>query len=143
MAVPEARAASPLSDALSRVGDRWTLLIVEALLRGPRRFNELSEDVGGIAPNILTGRLRHLEREGIVLARPYSRRPVRVAYELTATGQELAGALLLLTQWGASTSAEAELLRHSPCGTPIEPRWFCPTCAQIVVDVDEEELRYL
>ena len=54
----------PLAEALARVGDRWTLLVVEALLDGPRRFGDLQGDVAGIAPNILTQRLRHLEREG-------------------------------------------------------------------------------
>lgn len=68
---------------------------------------------------------------------------MRLAYELTAAGRELAGALMLLTQWGAETSAEAEPLRHPPCGTPVEPRWFCPTCAQIVDDVEGDELRYV
>ncbi|MEX0625749.1 MAG: helix-turn-helix domain-containing protein, partial [Chloroflexota bacterium] len=52
---------SPLAAALERVGDRWSLLLVEALLPGPRRFNELSEAVTGIAPNILADRLRRLE----------------------------------------------------------------------------------
>src|SRR5258705_261373 len=61
---------SPLARALERVGDRWMLLVVDALLDGPRRFNELSEDVVGIAPNILTQRLRRLEQEALVFARP-------------------------------------------------------------------------
>lgn len=144
LAIPGSRQrSSPLADALARVGDRWTLLVVEALLRGPRRFGELQTEVGGIAPNILTGRLRHLEREGLVVARPYSRRPVRLAYELTAAGRELAGALALLTQWGASSSGDPEALRHSPCGTPVEARWFCPTCGEIVDDVEADELRYV
>ena len=66
---------SPLEAALERVGDRWSLLIVEALLDGPRRFSELGEALPGIAPNILTDRLRRLEREGIVVATPYQQRP--------------------------------------------------------------------
>src|SRR4051794_23991011 len=70
-------ARSPLVEAVSRVGDRWTLLVVDALLAGPRRFGELSEAVSGIAPNILTQRLRHLVHEGLVLQRPYSERPPR------------------------------------------------------------------
>ncbi len=56
---------SPLAAALERVGDRWSLLLIEALLDGPRRFGELGEAVGGIAPNILTDRLRRLEAERI------------------------------------------------------------------------------
>src|SRR3954466_13906225 len=98
--VPE-QVPSALAEALERVGDRWTLLIVEALLDGPRRFGDLLEGVQGIAPNILTQRLRHLEREAVVVSRPYSERPPRVAYELSAAGAELAGALRLLSDWGA------------------------------------------
>jgi DNA-binding HxlR family transcriptional regulator len=116
-----------LSEALERVGDRWTLLIVEALLDGPRRFGDLQEAVQGIAPNILTQRLRHLEREAIVLSRPYSERPPRLAYELSAAGAELAGALRLLADWGARFGAgPAEPLRHGVCGTALEAHWWCP-----------------
>src|SRR4029077_326549 len=63
---------SPLAAALAAVGDRWTLLVVEALLEGPRRFNELQDEVTGIAPNILSDRLRRLEQEGLAIAQPYS-----------------------------------------------------------------------
>src|SRR5918996_5022312 len=88
-----AAASSPLAAALERVGDRWSLLLVEALLPGPRRFNELTEAVKGIAPNILADRLRRLESERVVRATPYSERPQRFAYELTPEGAELPGAL--------------------------------------------------
>jgi DNA-binding HxlR family transcriptional regulator len=139
MAQPaEPRAASPLADALALVGDRWTLLIVEALLEGPRRFNDLIDDVGGIAPNILTQRLRHLEREALVVAQPYSERPPRFVYELTAGGRELAGALRLLADWGARHGDDAEPLRHNDCGTPLEARWYCPTC-EVPVDEDDAD----
>ena len=140
----EPRATSPLAEAVARVGDRWALLLVEALLPGPRRFNDLLEDLGGIAPNILTQRLRHLEREGVLVATPYSRRPPRFVYELTAAGQELAGAIRLLAQWGAGAgrSDDAEPLRHPACGTPLEARWWCPTCAR-VTDDGPDDVQYL
>ena len=86
-------ASSPLAQALARVGDRRTLLVVEALLTGPRRFNDLLDQLPGIAANILSDRLKRLEREGLLVARPYSERPPRAAYHLTAEGQELAGVL--------------------------------------------------
>src|SRR3954468_11364744 len=82
-------AASPLADALSRVGDRWTLLAVAALLDGPRRFNELQEALDGIAPNILSARLKALGEHALVVARPYSEPPPRFVYELTESGREL------------------------------------------------------
>jgi DNA-binding HxlR family transcriptional regulator len=137
-------AASALDEAVARVGDRWTLLLVQALLGGPRRFNELLEALPGIAPNVLSQRLKHLEREMVVVSQPYSRRPPRFAYELTASGRELAGALRLLAQWGADRSGapDPEGLRHLTCGTPLEARWYCPTCALPVADDDTGDLRF-
>ena len=77
-------ARSALADALATVGDRWTLLLVAALLDGPRRFGGLQEEVEGIAPNVLSQRLRTLERNALVVTRPYSERPPRFVYELSA-----------------------------------------------------------
>jgi DNA-binding HxlR family transcriptional regulator len=131
MAEP-AQDPSPLAEALARVGDRWTLLVVEALLAGPGRFSELLSQIPGIAANILSERLKRLERDGLLVARPYSDRPPRAAYELTAGGKELAGALHLLAQWGARHAGEADVPRHAACGTPLEVRWYCPTCDRLV-----------
>jgi DNA-binding HxlR family transcriptional regulator len=134
---------TPLAAALERVGDRWSLLLIEALLDGPRRFGELSETIDGIAPNILADRLRRLERERIVRATPYSERPPRFTYALTGEGLELAGVLRLLSDWGARTSAHAEPMRHGACGTPVEARLWCPTCARSVGDEETDELRFV
>jgi DNA-binding HxlR family transcriptional regulator len=125
---------TPLGEAVARVGDRWTLLVVNALLGGPRRFNDLLGSLPGLAPNILSQRLRHLEREGLVVANPYSQRPPRFVYELTVGGRDLAGALRLLAQWGAGRGSDDDAVRHVACGTPMEPRWWCPTCARTVDD---------
>lgn len=125
---------------MARVGDRWTLPVVEALLDGPRRFGELTERLPGIAPNILTDRLRGLERGGLIAARPYSHRPPRSTYELTADGRALAGAVRLLSDWGAR-HAGAEPARHS-CGTALEARWYCPVCEQVVDEDAAEGLHY-
>jgi len=139
MAAPD----SPLAAALARVGDRWSLLLVEALLPGPRRFNELAEAVTGIAPNILTDRLRRLEGERVIRSTPYSERPPRFVYELSPEGAELAGALRLLADWGSRVAREAEPLRHAACGTPVEARWWCPTCDRPVDASEADQVRYL
>lgn len=143
---PAAPAVGALDAALSRVGDRWSLLIVEALLDGPRRFNELAGQVAAIAPNVLAERLRRLEREGVVLSEPYSRRPLRLEYRLSADGQELAGVLRLFAAWGGrgpeATASDHDDLRHAPCGTALEARWYCPTCARSVLDEEGSDLRY-
>jgi DNA-binding HxlR family transcriptional regulator len=136
-------AASPLAQALSRVGDRWTLLVVEALLSGPRRFNELLADVPGIAPNILSERLKRLERDALLIARSYSERPPRAAYELTAEGRALAGALRLLAHWGTRHADSPEAPRHGVCGTALEARWYCPTCDRLVDEAADTDVRFV
>jgi DNA-binding HxlR family transcriptional regulator len=129
-----------LAAALEDVGDRWSLLIVDALLAGARRFGDLTKELPGIAPTVLSQRLKRLERIGIVIARPYSRRPPRLSYALTARGSELGDAVRLLTSWGAAMP-EGRGIHHEACGTPLETRWYCPTCAGIFERAESEELR--
>ena len=142
MAEPE-QGSSPLAEALATVGDRWTLLVVEALLPGPRRFSELLSQLPGIAANILSDRLKRLEREGLLVARPYSQRPPRATYQLTADGAELAGALRLLADWGTRHTDPADTPRHPACGTPIEARWYYPTCDHLVDHQPSAELHFV
>src|ERR687896_165769 len=111
---PRMPADSPLAAALERVGDRWSLLVIEALLTGPRRFNELAATVRGIAPNILTDRLRRLEAERGVRATPYSERPQRFSYALTAGGLGRARVI----RRGAHASRH---LWHAGRGAPVVP----------------------
>ena len=133
---------TPLARAVARVGDRWALLIVDALRPGARRFNDLLSEIPGIASNVLSQRLKHLEAEGVIVGRPYQTRPPRQAYELSGAGRGLAGAIRMLAQWG-SLGSDAEPHRHETCGTPLETRWFCATCERAVADDEGEELRYV
>jgi DNA-binding HxlR family transcriptional regulator len=144
--VPDTTAA--LSSALRRVGDRWTLLVVGALLDGPLRYGELQDAVPGIATNVLSSRLKDLERQGLLATHPYSRRPFRLEYQLTSVGSELAGVMRLLAAWGAASEAtgsavvdpadrEASPPAHALCGTPLEVRYWCATCQQVADDDDE------
>ena len=135
---------SPLANALARVGDRWTLLVVAALLAGPKRFNELQEELEGIAPNVLSGRLKALAEQALVVAQAYSERPPRFVYELTEAGRELAGALRLLADWGARSAEGSRPLRHGTCGSALEARWWCPTCEAVVAEAEgDDELVYV
>lgn len=137
------RSPTPLESALDRIGDRWSLLLVEALLDGGRRFNELAEALPAIAPNILADRLRRLERQRIVVATPYQQRPPRMSYALTVDGRELASALRLLADWGARRSERSEPIHHERCGTSLETRWWCPTCSVTIEDSTALETRSL
>lgn len=132
----ESGASAALANALEHIGDRWTLLAVAALLDGPRRFSELEKAVDGIATNVLTSRLRALERLGLVVATPYSNRPLRFEYQLTDSGLALADAIRLLAAWGTTVDPDAGLV-HAPCSTALEVRYFCPTCDEVVADPDE------
>jgi len=120
---------------------------VEALLDGPRRFNDLLDALPGIAPNILVARLRRMERHALVVVRPYSERPPRMDYALTAEGRDLASVLRLLAGWGErrdpSTGGPGDTPRHVTCGTPLEVRWFCPTCGLLASAADAAEDRSL
>src|SRR4051794_18048361 len=132
-----APAETPLAAALDAVGDRWTLLVVEALLDGPRRFGDLQDALPGIAPNILAARLRQLSDQALVVATPSQDRPPRFVYELAAAARELAGPLRLLADWGAR-HRDAEMPRHAVCGTALEARLYCPACETAVDELEDE-----
>jgi len=130
-----------LDGVLDLVGDRWTLAVVASLLDGPQRFGELQQRIDGIAPNILTQRVRQLEQQGLVISRPYSRRPLRVSYELTASGESLRPVVDVLQLWAAQREGRPAPT-HDACGTGLEVRLWCPTCER-VVDPDHDELHHL
>src|SRR6266540_1750259 len=119
-----------LEHAARRIGDRWTLRLIGALLDGDRTFSELAAEVDGIAPNILTARLRALQGEALIAARPYERRPLRMRYALTEPGRRLAAAITALSAWGArheGREGHGQRLFHEVCGTPVESAPWCPT----------------
>ena len=107
-----------------------------------RSFNFLVE-LDGIAPNVLSGRLKLLGEQALIVSRPYSERPPRFVYELTERGRELAGALRLLADWGARTAEEDAPLRHAACGEPLEARWWCPACDAVVDDPADDDLVHI
>lgn len=125
--VPE-KSATDLGAALDRVGDRWTLLLVDALMAGPQRYSDLKRALPAIASNVLSERLRRLEEVGVVDSQAYSRRPPRMEYRLSASGQALAPAVEALARWGEGGQGPI----HRRCGTALEVRWYCPTCAELV-----------
>jgi DNA-binding HxlR family transcriptional regulator len=139
--------AAPIDDldaAVRRIGDRWTLLVVDALRIGPRRYGELESDLPGIAPTVLARRLRDLEADGLIVATPYQDRPVRMSYELTGAGRDLAGALDLLRAWGSTQrGGPAAARHHDACGSDLELRLWCPTCERVVGEDESSDLHHL
>lgn len=88
-----------VSDVLSRIGDKWTVLVVELLGRGPMRFKELQRLIGNISQKMLTTTLRALERDGFVTRTVFPVIPPRVDYALTDLGRDLLGPVRELGRW--------------------------------------------
>jgi DNA-binding HxlR family transcriptional regulator len=91
----------PVAHALGLVGERWALLVVLELMRGPKRYTDLAEHLPGIGTNILASRLRDLEAGGIVTKRKLPPPAASRVYELTDYGRELKPAIRELALWGA------------------------------------------
>jgi DNA-binding HxlR family transcriptional regulator len=89
--------------ALDLIGERWALLVVRELALGPKRFTDLRQGLPGVATNVLSLRLRQLERDGIVTRRQLPPPAPAQVYELTKPGRDLVPIMLALGRWGAGT----------------------------------------
>src|SRR5215218_6392921 len=102
-----------VSEVLSRVGDKWTILVVSELGNGPKRFNEIRRALGSISQRMLTLTLRGLERDGLVKRTVFATIPPRVEYELTALGRSLLDPVLTLSTWARQNRAAIEKARRA------------------------------
>ena len=89
---------------LDRIGDKWSMMIIGSLNRGPLRFGALQTAIGGISQRMLTLNLRQLERDGLVSRTVYAEVPPRVEYELTELGRGLLVPVLELANWAADNA---------------------------------------
>ena len=106
-----------LARTLDVAGDRWTLLIVRELAPGARRFTDLLDGLPAVSRNLLTERLRTLEREGLVARRELAPPAARQVYELTDDGRDLAHAMAPLIAWGARRIGDRQ------AGESFRARW--------------------
>jgi DNA-binding HxlR family transcriptional regulator len=107
----------PIAHALSLVGERWALLIVRELLRGPKRYTDLAAGLPGIGTNVLATRLRELEGAGLVTRRKLPPPAASTVYELTEYGAGLEEVLYSVARWGARSLG---LPRHDE---DLVPEW--------------------
>ncbi|WP_233890182.1 winged helix-turn-helix transcriptional regulator [Paraburkholderia flagellata] len=98
---------------LSRIGDKWSVLVVMQLAAGPRRFNELKRAIGGISQRMLTLTLRGLERDGMVARTVFPTVPPRVDYSLTELGQSLRAPVEALGIWAFEHLSAIEQARQA------------------------------
>ena len=118
-----------VADALSTVGDRYSLLIVREIGYGYVRFKDLVGYTG--APrDVLTSRLRRLEDVGVLERRIYSEHPPRYEYHLTQAGADLRPIVLALKEWGdqhVNPGEEPVVFEHT-CGAEFHPLTVCAAC---------------
>lgn len=100
-----------VSEVLSRVGDKWTILVVSELGNGPRRFNEMRRALGSISQRMLTLTLRGLERDGLVTRTVFPTVPPRVDYELTRLGRSLLEPVSGIGLWARQNRAAIQEAR--------------------------------
>lgn len=92
----------PVARTLDLIGERWTILLLrDLLLHGPRRFQDFQASLPGVAPNILSARLKSLEDKGLVHRQLYSDRPPRLEYRLTDLGKSLGPVVKAMRDWGS------------------------------------------
>jgi len=101
-----------ISALLSRVGDKWTVLIVGVLGRGPMRFNALRREVGDISQKMLSTTLRNLERDGFVTRTVTPVTPPQVEYALTDLGRGLLEPVRALAAWTLANAEAIEAARR-------------------------------
>lgn len=102
-----------VSEVLARVGDKWTVQVIGALGKGPRRFSELKRGIEGISQRMLTLTLRGLERDGLVTRTVTPSIPPRVDYELTELGRSLLGPVNALGQWAIVNRETVDAARQA------------------------------
>src|SRR5215472_16739595 len=133
------RMKCPVARSLSIVGDPWTLLILRELFLRSRRFEEF-QGYTGMAPYLLTTRLKQLVKDGVLERRAYQERPRRYEYRLTDKGLDLYPVVVALSQWGdrwMSDEAGPPLkLTHSHCGAHSSPALHCSECGEPVAARD-------
>lgn len=99
-------------EVLNRVGDKWSVLIVQLLGDGPRRFSELRRTIEGISQRMLTLTLKGLERDGLITRTVYPDVPLRVEYELTDLGRTLRKPIQALAEWAQKNREEIQRSRN-------------------------------
>ncbi len=95
----------PVATTVQLIGNKWKLLIIRNLLKGPQRFTALKNGVPGISQKVLADNLRAMEEDGIVLREAFAEVPPRVVYSLTQTGQSLVPVIDAMADWGESYKA--------------------------------------
>ena len=106
--MPQEIPACPVETTLSRIGDKWKVLILRDLMPGTKRFGELKRSIGSVTQKVLTAQLRAMEESGLVTRKVYAEVPPRVEYTLTEAGYSLKPILDAMWNWGEAYKAKIQ-----------------------------------
>ncbi|QUR67363.1 winged helix-turn-helix transcriptional regulator [Mycobacterium spongiae] len=129
---------NPTAATLQVIGDRWSALLIRECFYGSHRFDEFQQRLG-IAPNILSHRLRRFDELGILTRTAYQHRPLRHQYRLTEKGLALYPVPLAMLAWGDRWVADGRppvRLTHENCGRRLAPVLSCSACAAPIARSD-------
>ncbi|NLJ87246.1 MAG: helix-turn-helix transcriptional regulator [Epulopiscium sp.] len=127
-----------IAQTLNIIGDKWTLLILCQIFKGNNTFNSLLENLEGISTNLLSKRLKSLEKDDLIKAVLYQAHPPRYRYELTESGMDLEDIIYSIILWGEKHLKKCyKEMVHSSCNHKIELHYYCPHCKKTI---DKKEL---
>jgi DNA-binding HxlR family transcriptional regulator len=109
----DAEAGRAVREVLTRIGDKWSLLVIATLRSGRLRFTELRRHIPGISQRMLTLTLRQQERDGLITRTVHAEVPPRVEYELTELGHTLVELAIALGEWATTNRETIEASREA------------------------------
>lgn len=122
-----------VAQSLNLLGDKWTLLILYAVMHGNDTYNQLQQALPGIASNLLSERLKSLEEDGLIKSELYQEHPPRYRYGLTEAGKDLHMVFHSIMLWGEKhLSTCYKRLIHTSCGHSVRLKYYCEECGREV-----------
>lgn len=130
-----------IAQTLNIIGDKWTLLIVHEIMLGDKSYNELLSKLTGIASNLLSGRLKSLEEDGIIKGELYQKHPPRYKYTLTEKGRDLEDVFNSIILWGSKHLDKCyKNLVDKKTGHKVEIKYYLPERKELL-DKENVEAR--
>jgi len=126
-----------LAQTLNIVGDRWTLLVLHRIYIGKNTFKELQQTLESIPSNILSSRLKILEKNGMIKSELYSEHPPRYQYIITDKGREFKHVFNSIMLWSTKYIDSCKrTIVHNQCGAEVEIKYYCKNCNEIIDDIE-------